>query len=53
MTFTMPKATERPDLWERGIASDSVWPEYNLQTTFSTGGRQLMMRSRNRRTIVM
>lgn len=23
-------ATERPDLWERGIPSQSVWPEYNL-----------------------
>jgi hypothetical protein len=23
-------AAERPDLWERGIASASVWPEYNL-----------------------
>jgi GNAT superfamily N-acetyltransferase len=23
-------AAERPDLWERGIASAAVWPEYNL-----------------------
>ena len=23
-------AAERPDLWERGISSESVWPEYNL-----------------------
>jgi len=23
-------AAERPDLWERGIPSDRVWPEYNL-----------------------
>jgi hypothetical protein len=23
-------AAERPDLWERGIASEAVWPEYNL-----------------------
>jgi len=23
-------ASERPDLWERGIPSASVWPEYNL-----------------------
>jgi len=23
-------ASERPDLWERGIDSRSVWPEYNL-----------------------
>lgn len=28
--FTMHTASERPDLWERGIASASVWPEYNL-----------------------
>jgi hypothetical protein len=28
--FTMHTAAERPDLWERGIASASVWPEYNL-----------------------
>jgi hypothetical protein len=26
----MHTAAERPDLWERGIASESVWPEYNL-----------------------
>ena len=30
MPFTMHSASERPDLWERGIPSDSVWPEYNL-----------------------
>jgi hypothetical protein len=28
--FTMHTAAERPDLWERGISSESVWPEYNL-----------------------
>jgi hypothetical protein len=27
---TMYTAAERPDLWERGIDSASVWPEYNL-----------------------
>jgi len=26
----MYTAAERPDLWERGIDSASVWPEYNL-----------------------
>ena len=30
MSLTMHTAAERPDLWERGIASESVWPEYNL-----------------------
>lgn len=30
MAFTMHTASERPDLWERGIPSESVWPEYNL-----------------------
>lgn len=30
MSFTMHTAAERPDLWERGIDSASVWPEYNL-----------------------
>lgn len=30
MTLTLHTAAERPDLWERGIASESVWPEYNL-----------------------
>jgi hypothetical protein len=30
MTLTMHTAAERPDLWERGISSESVWPEYNL-----------------------
>lgn len=28
--MTMYTAADRPDLWERGIASQSVWPEYNL-----------------------
>jgi hypothetical protein len=28
--IAMHTATERPDLWERGIDSASVWPEYNL-----------------------
>jgi hypothetical protein len=26
----MHTAAERPDLWDRGIPSASVWPEYNL-----------------------
>ena len=30
MTFAVHTAAERPDLWERGIDSESVWPEYNL-----------------------
>ena len=30
MTFTMHTAADRPDLWERGIPSESVWPEYNM-----------------------
>jgi hypothetical protein len=30
MTFVMHTAAERPDLWERGISSESVWPEYNI-----------------------
>ena len=30
MTITMHTAFERPDLWERGIPSESVWPEYNM-----------------------
>ncbi|MET1059951.1 MAG: hypothetical protein ABWX84_10150 [Nocardioides sp.] len=30
MPFSLHTAAERPDLWERGIPSDSVWPEYNL-----------------------
>jgi hypothetical protein len=30
VTLTLHTAAERPDLWERGIASESVWPEYNL-----------------------
>jgi hypothetical protein len=28
--ITMHTATDRPDLWARGIDSASVWPEYNL-----------------------
>ena len=30
--FTRPRhtAADRPDLWERGIPSESEWPEYNL-----------------------
>jgi hypothetical protein len=28
--FALHTASERPDLWERGIPSESVWPEYNL-----------------------
>ena len=30
MSFSVHTAAERPDLWERGIPSASVWPEYNL-----------------------
>jgi hypothetical protein len=30
MDLAMFTAAERPDLWERGLASESVWPEYNL-----------------------
>jgi hypothetical protein len=30
MTLAVHTARERPDLWERGIPSESVWPEYNL-----------------------
>ena len=30
MAFTMHTAAERPDLWERGLDSATVWPEYNL-----------------------
>jgi hypothetical protein len=30
MSVEMFTAAERPDLWERGIASGDVWPEYNL-----------------------
>ena len=29
MTFEVHTASDRPDLWERGISSESVWPEYN------------------------
>ena len=28
--LSMYTAAERPDLWERGIPSEQVWPEYNL-----------------------
>ena len=28
--LSLHTAAERPDLWERGIDSASVWPEYNL-----------------------
>ena len=28
--LTLHTAAERPDLWERGIDSADVWPEYNL-----------------------
>ena len=28
--ITLHTASERPDLWERGIDSTAVWPEYNL-----------------------
>jgi hypothetical protein len=30
MAFTMHTGSERPALWERGISSASVWPEYSL-----------------------
>lgn len=30
MGTTLYTAAERPDLWERGIDSADVWPEYNL-----------------------
>jgi len=30
MAPTLHTAAERPDLWERGIDSEDVWPEYNL-----------------------
>ncbi len=30
MRPTLHTAAERPDLWERGIDSADVWPEYNL-----------------------
>ncbi len=28
--LSLHTAAERPDLWERGISSASVWPEYNM-----------------------
>ncbi len=30
MVIRMHTAAERPDLWERGLDSADVWPEYNL-----------------------
>jgi hypothetical protein len=30
MALRMHTAEERPDLWQRGIPSAAVWPEYNL-----------------------
>jgi hypothetical protein len=30
VTLAVHTAADRPDLWERGIPSGSVWPEYNL-----------------------
>jgi hypothetical protein len=30
MSLVVHTAADRPDLWERGIPSASVWPEYNL-----------------------
>jgi len=30
MEFAVFTASERPDLWARGIPSELVWPEYNL-----------------------
>jgi hypothetical protein len=30
MTFTLHTASERPDLWQRGVPDEEVWPEYNL-----------------------
>jgi GNAT superfamily N-acetyltransferase len=30
MSLVAHTAAERPDLWERGIPSAAVWPEYNL-----------------------
>jgi hypothetical protein len=30
MLLTMHSAADRPDLWDRGIPSESVWPEYNM-----------------------
>ena len=30
MSLVAHTAAERPDLWDRGIASGAVWPEYNL-----------------------
>jgi hypothetical protein len=30
MALTVHTASQRPDLWERGVPSESVWPEYNL-----------------------
>jgi hypothetical protein len=30
VTFAVCTASERPDLWQRGVPSELVWPEYNL-----------------------
>lgn len=30
MSLTVHTASERPDLWARGIPSEQVWPQYNL-----------------------
>ena len=30
VNFAVHTASERPELWERGIPSELVWPEYNL-----------------------
>ncbi len=30
MTVVLHTAAERPDLWQRGIPSAAVWPEYNM-----------------------
>ena len=29
VNFAVHTASERPELWERGIPSELVWPEYN------------------------
>jgi hypothetical protein len=29
MRYDLRTAAERPDLWDRGIPSEGVWPEYN------------------------
>lgn len=30
VVLTVHTTAERPDLWDRGIPSESVWPEYNM-----------------------